>query len=248
MPHSMVKCERSGYKEAATKKQLTNHSKQPIGYYRQLLNMSNTTNITKNWQWQPLVTEELPHIKPEDTCFCLGDHYEYNPANKRHHLSDTITNFKRAKKYRTSSAWPWRNRDVGIFADHVAKFAALKDQEPNTAIMAIPSSKKPDHPEYDSRFEDLFHKLFKKFGRHIQLVTPIAIKESTPAAPLGGEKQPQDLLDNYSWQGEDLTSIENILICDDLITTGAHFRAVSDFLRKNNYNNKITGLLFAHHG
>ncbi len=211
--------------------------------------MDDTNRTSKEWQWQ-LFTEEdenkPSYLNPQDTCYFLDYHYSYS-VKPNHDMSNQIGNFKKGIARKGKNEWYYREKAVQLFAKHLTKFPAIKNMEPNTAILAMPSSKKPEHLEYDNRFEDLFNSMVEQQATTINIVTPITLKESVTAVHVEGKREPQALLVNYSWQGEDLSSINHLIVCDDVITSGAHFRAISNFLRQNGYNNKITGLFFARH-
>ncbi len=208
--------------------------------------MDGTSRPTKGWQWQLLAEEknQPSYLNPQDTCYFLDYHYSYLDK-PNHDMSNQIGNFKKPVERKSNQKeWYYRDQAVKLFAKHLAIFLQSCS---DIHIMAIPSSKKPDHPEYNHRFEDLFDSLAKQQAIPINIVMPINLKESTVAAHAGGERTIQGLLKNYLWQAKDLSSINHLLVCDDVITSGAHFRAVSDFLHQNGYTNKITGLFFALH-
>ena len=112
-------------------------------------------------------------------------------------------------------------------------------------ITSVPSSKAKNDPDYDSRFEDLFTELLKS-RPNLSDEWPVTIKKTVRTSRHGGPREPTLIKQNYKWNGFKKTTPPKILcIFDDVLTTGAHFRAMSDFLRENDYKGKIVGIFWA---
>ena len=73
---------------------------------------------------------------------------------------------------------------------------------------------------------------------------PVEIQNLMPSAHQGGSRNPEDIKKNYMWKGFKNTP-EKIGIVDDVLTTGAHFRAMSDFLKENGYRGQIVGIFWS---
>ena len=110
---------------------------------------------------------------------------------------------------------------------------------------AIPSSKHKDNFEYDRRFEDFFEE-FLKLRPNLNIEWPIDIKQTGQASHQGGLRNPEECKNNYIWKGfSSKKSLGKLCVFDDVLTTGAHFRAVSDFLRENGYKGQIIGIFWS---
>ena len=107
-------------------------------------------------------------------------------------------------------------------------------------VTAIPNSKKTTDLEYDNRFEDLFKELVKSRPL-LNIEWPIEVKETRQASHLSKKRNPEDIKKNYIWKGFKNNMVKRLCVFDDVLTTGANFRAVSDFLRENGYEGKIIG-------
>ncbi|MBE8182379.1 MAG: hypothetical protein HAW61_02505 [Candidatus Portiera sp.] len=213
--------------------------------------MTDSKNNPPPWKWRAISKqhEDRPsHLNTKDNCGFLGDRYKWN-LPQAGELSKKIENFKKGIDRKGKSDWTHRNKAIEAFAWHIEMFLNNNSKLLSSlCLMAVPSSKHPDDPSYDRRFEDLFDELNKIMTQPVTIKTPIIVKESTKPVHKGGERNPIAIANNYVWQEkETLSGIQNLVVCDDVITTGAHFRAVSDFLRKKGYKNQITGLFFGRH-
>ena len=130
------------------------------------------------------------------------------------------------------------------FASEVADVLRLKKQRNRLSITAIPSSKKLSDSNYDKRFEDMFGILTELLPK-LTVEWPILAKESISSAHKDGSRNPDEIMQNYKWNGFMYGNPKEILVFDDVITTGSHFRAVSKFLRSNRYKGKIIGIFWA---
>lgn len=170
-------------------------------------------------QWKKLELNTVQHwptrLDPNDECFYAREFVSHGG----YQASDTnslIDDFK-MKPQVNKSRWYWRDLAVTRFAQELADLL-----ESGTCIAAIPSSKKPDHPEYTSRYEDLFTKLQKL--KTVIVETPITILESKQSSRTGGSRDIDSIYKNLVWRGFKKTT-NHVVLIDDVITTGGHFKA-----------------------
>ena len=205
------------------------------------------------------------HLKAEDCCFYARE-YQAGKNWKAGETNQLISNFKKLRSLKTieyhgqtvqviSPEWPYREKAVQQFQKEWFYFFEnyiqhTSDRE--TTITAIPSSKHKTDLEYDNRFEDLFKKITETFSKRyhdviLNVEWPVEIKNTMPAFHISTENRlpPGKIKANYQWKGFKQQSPKTLFIFDDVITTGAHFRAISDFLMENGYTGKIIGIFWA---
>ena len=218
-------------------------------------------------KWNKFTDKNRPdRIKAEDDCYFLDYHYSPSDGGYDHEHSRFIRNFKKEGDKKGSYQWiKHRNDAVKLFANELSSFILDKPDTGisdtlDTGIMAVPSSKRPDYYKYDCRFEDLFNILIRKC-KYIKVITPITIKENSEAThnrieenseyfSIRGSREPDIIIRNYEPQNnlpQAFHGIKRLIVCDDVITSGGHFVAVRNFLRKNSFNAPITGLFFSCH-
>ena len=180
-----------------------------------------------------------PHIKIDDKC-AYAREYKTQKGFKASKTNSFIFNLKKSPKKKETLEWHHRILAVKTFAKELSQ---LFKPSTTATITAVPSSKPKTHPEYDNRFEDVFTELLK-VRPLLNIEWPIEIENTMQSSHLGGSRNPQDIKKNYIWKGLK-SSTKKIGILDDVLTTGAHFRAMSDFLRENGYKGEIVGIFWS---
>ena len=191
--------------------------------------------------WNRFEEQHLPHIKPDDIWvyareYQSGTGYEGGPTNS------LVLNLKKSPSKRGRREWSYREKAIKQFKEDVEPL--LKTNPYSGVLTAVPSSKTKDHPEYNNRFEDLFRELLQSLPRWL-VEWPVEIKEDQEPVHLSGERNLELFKQNYIWKGFKNKEPKILCIFDDVITTGSHLRAMSDFLRENKYKGKIIGICWA---
>lgn len=89
--------------------------------------------------------------------------------------------------------------------------------------------------------------LHEAFGNDIDIRDLILQKESTQSVHSSDEKRnPDKIADNYEINESQSKDVKKcIVIFDDILTTGAHYKAAESVLSKKFPNNQIKGLFIA---
>lgn len=154
-----------------------------------------------------------------------------------------VLNFKKKIGIKEShpNQWYWRNKDLQTFGDELLKLFGGRSFH----LMAIPGSKPWSHPDNNQRFQDLFKYLLSK-QPNLVIHWPIdAINAVPSSAEEDGSRDPEIIKSNYRWLGFIGSNPEKILIIDDVLTSGAHFKATVDFLRENGFEGIMKGIFWA---
>lgn len=201
-------------------------------------------------------TDTLPHIKESDKCGHLME-YIKGGGYKASKTNDLILNFK--KSYYNSDGEKKSSIELGHKEEAIRKFAddlyeLLKNspQEKLVNISFIPTSKSKQDPEYDDRFKLVCKKLSERFKGDTRFLfkNPIEILnsrvQSSRTNEFRGEEYIQKLKNNFSWVWSHSKRPDIFLVLDDVINTGAQFRAYSGFVLENMQNPpQIIGLFWA---
>ncbi len=192
--------------------------------------------------WNRFEKEHLLYIKPDDVWiyakeYKSGTGYEGGPVNS------LVLNLKKSPSKKNTPEWPHRENAVRQFKEDVTPL--LKINPKGGVLTAVPSSKTKNHPEYNNRFEDLFREILKSLPPGWLVEWPVEIKKTEKSSHLSRERNPEILKKNYIWKGFKNKEPKILCVFDDVITTGAHLRAMSDFLRENGYKGKIIGICWA---
>ncbi len=120
------------------------------------------------------------------------------------------------------------------------------------SLIPIPNSKSKDDPKYHNNLEVVGQMLESKFDQQVKLETPIVNKAARRKACQTGRRRDRQYINqlkaNFRWLGLN-NHPELIIIYDDVITSGAQFKAVKEFILSNLKNQprpRIVGLFWAH--
>lgn len=182
----------------------------------------------------------VTHLEKEDKCFFARE-FKRNQGYKAGETNSMIINFKMSPLKKNDKAWFFRNKDLKRLAAEASELLKL---DSNVHVTSVPSSKIPTDPLYDNRFEDFFSEL-KKIRQNINIVFPIGNHQSVQASHHGGTRDVDELIANMKWNGFPNGAPEHLLVFDDILTSGAHFKAYKIFLRNNGFNGNVYGVFLA---
>ena len=180
------------------------------------------------------------YIASTDNCYYMfgyivGQKPPYSPGNQ------LIRNFKKevAKKNKPTE---WRHKEAAIItvANLISKHLKLKNPD-NAVFVPIPPSKSKDSAEYDDRLVQALIKVKEQIGIDYQDV--LSMRQSLIPAHLSSEnRSPEKYIENIEVDSRVNLDGKLIIIFDDVITSGAHFKACQTVLKKQYPNAKIYGL------
>ena len=186
--------------------------------------MSDSTFPQRLTKIDDLTRLDHAHLTEDDECYFIGEY----TARKGFAYSDTndlILNFKKPMDRRGRPEWPYKFRAIKQAA---AAFRTALEPSPalsSLTFVPVPPSKTKEDPLYDDRLMKMLCAI--RPNRRMDIREIIVQKMSTDAAH-GSEVRPspQQIEELYELN-ELLTTPEPnfIAIVDDILTTGAHFRA-----------------------
>ena len=195
--------------------------------------------MPKLWKRLDLSQEYIHHIDINDEIYYAreyisGRNYEASYAN------NLRSNFKKPVERRNRPEWKYKIDAIKKFAHELS---CLLDDASDYVFAAIPSSKCKDDPEYDSRVEDVLVEL-KKIRNNIIIEEPIATKTTILPSHHGGPRDPDILYNNMLWMGFSVDA-DQIILVDDVITTGSHFVACKRMISEHHSDVEIVGIFWA---
>jgi hypothetical protein len=190
-----------------------------------------------------LTRPDHSYLTPGDDCYFLGEYtarkgFAYSGTN------NLIYNFKKSLDKKDRAEFRYKERDINRAA--LAFRAALQDSELDVfTFVPIPPSKAKNHPLYDDRITRML--------RSIRPQPPVDVRElilqvESTAAVHETEKprSPEDIEGLYAIdEGLAQSPMNRIAIVDDVLTTGAHFRAAKSVINRRFPGIKVIGLFIA---
>jgi hypothetical protein len=183
------------------------------------------------------------YLTPEDDCYFLGEY----TARKGFAFSATnqlILNFKKSLDKRGTSQWRYKDRAIGEAA--TAFRTAVNAEWLNVAtLIPIPPSKAKTDPLYDDRLVRMLHAIRPQPRVDVREV--IVQQASMDAAhDQDVRPRPEDIEANYGIDESLRNPAPQVIgLFDDVLTTGAHYRAASNVLKRTYPGVRIIGCFIA---
>lgn len=190
-----------------------------------------------------LTRPDHSYLSDGDHCFFLGEYtarkdYAFSITNK------LILNFK--KPVSTRNTAQWRYKELAILQAAAAFRSAIADEHLGKAtFVPVPPSKAKDDPLYDDRMTRML--------RAIRPLPPLDVRElllqtgSTAAVHNQIVRpRPEDLITVYRIDPSLISPAPKVtFLCDDVLTTGCHYRAAHTVLQKAFPGVPLIGLFIA---
>jgi hypothetical protein len=182
------------------------------------------------------------HLRDSDDC-----HYfiEYT-ARKPFDFSDEnsfINNLKKSPSKRNSPwEWRWKVKAINDAAEALAR-ELPEEWLSNSTFVPVPPSKARDDPEYDDRMSQILAKV----GNGVDVRELVYQKQSMEATHVSDDRHSiEELVQNYDID-EDFVhpAPTHIVVVDDMMTAGAHFRAMVQVLEEQFPGVPLAGVFLA---
>lgn len=192
-----------------------------------------------NKLWKKIdVTDDIrPSLCKDDECyyareFIVGGGYEASPANQ------LILNYKIEVKHKNTNRWQYKEKAINKFATELSSVIGGE-----CMISYIPTSKGKEDPNYDPRLEETC-KIAVQMNRYLRFEEPIILKNNVLASHSGGSRNVGEIYASYQWQGFKENPLNYIIVIDDVITQGSHYKAYKKLLHEHYPNIKIAGFFW----
>ena len=189
------------------------------------------------------------YLSEDDECYFIGEYtartgYGYSATNQ------LVWNFKKTMDRRGRPEWPHKGRAIEKAA--VAFRTALEPMGQETlnklTFVPVPPSKAKEDPLYDDRLTQMLNLIRPDPKLDVREI--IVQKHSTDAVHSSDVRPGPDEVEAMYEIDKRLTQPKPdlIVIVDDVLTTGAHFRASQAVLSSHFPTTKIIGLFIARAG
>jgi predicted amidophosphoribosyltransferase len=179
------------------------------------------------------------YLEEDDECFYL---MEYIPVSRLYNAeNDLMMNFKKEMDRKGKSEWKYKgiaiNKIANIFDKSLPQFTLA-----NIILVPIPPSKVKSDAMYDDRIVQVLKILCDK-RNNSDLREIISIKKNMQSSHSGKKYTPEEIYINLHLDKSLCKDKKkNIILVDDVITYGAHFKACQKLLRDEFPNSHIKGL------
>lgn len=185
------------------------------------------------------LSQTVPHyLETGDDCYYARE-YISKGGFSASQTNGLISNFKKGIDKKNTLQWQHKLNAIVQFAEELSRL--LKD---GTIVATVPASKSKNDPEYDSRLDDVLKKL-GKLRPTLHIVEPLRVKKTLPAVHLGGDRKSSIFYNNLEWLGGLPIDANHLVLVDDVITTGSHFKACQKMVLENVPTIKVFGIFWA---
>jgi hypothetical protein len=187
-----------------------------------------------------LTRADHSYLASADACYFLGEY----TARRGYAVSATnqlVFNLKKGIERRDRPEWRYKAEAIQKAAQ--ALHDALNDRIRQTlTFVPVPPSKAKTDPLYDDRLVQVLHAIWPEQGADIRemVVQPVSTDavHDRDDRPTPAELEARYILDRALRQPKPQT----IAVLDDMITTGAHFVAIRNILRREFPDTRIIGI------
>ena len=183
------------------------------------------------------------YLTANDKCFFIGEYtarqgYAYSETNQ------LILNFKKTMDRRNRPEWKYKGQAIQRVAG-VLRSAIDKAMLDRITFVPIPPSKAGDDPLYDNRLIQMLHAIQSNPPLDIREII-VQIISTNPVHNSAIRPVPRQIEELYRLDETLMTpKPELIAIVDDVLVTGAHFRAAESILSTRFPETPIIGLFIA---
>jgi hypothetical protein len=190
-----------------------------------------------------LTRPDHSYLTPGDDCYFLGEYtarkgFAFSPTN------NLVLNFKKSIATRGTAQWRYKEDAIGQ-ASAAFRAALNKEWLDVATLVPIPPSKAKSDPLYDDRLVRMLRGIRPQSALDVREL--VAQRASTGAVhDQANRPRPQELESNYDIDGRLSQPMPSVIgVFDDVLTTGAHYRAVRTVLRQAMPDVRIIGVFIA---
>jgi predicted amidophosphoribosyltransferase len=152
-----------------------------------------------------------------------------------------VQNLKKKPTERGKPDYKYKAEEIKSFACKILKIV-VKDKE-KTIFCSMPTSNPRHDSEYDSRLDDIVDTIGKSgFRAENNLKTK---KKTDPLHQKRGVRDPEQIKKNTEFTRFHEPVPSTIFLVDDVITSGAHYKACNELIKAQYPKAKIVGLFLA---
>jgi len=183
------------------------------------------------------------YLESEDICVYHGD-YTSGGGFKFSETNSLILNLKKSPERKGASEWYYKEQAIKK-CGQIIKLGLKNSWLETITLVPVPPSKCPADPAYDPRMTQILQQIDP--AKHLDIRELVCQRESFIASHDTSDRpSPNEIRMRYSIN-ETLANPTptNIAIFDDVLTTGAHFKAMQSLLLERFPGVGIVGVFIA---
>jgi hypothetical protein len=198
-----------------------------------------------NTKWKPCEkAEDKPFFlnEGETETYHLMDYQRGSPKFEIAPSGNAaVQNLKKKPTEKGKKDYRFKVKEIESFANKIIEIP-VKDKE-KTVFCSMPTSKPRSNIEFDSRLDDIVKAIGK---RGFRTENNFDTKEkSEPSHQIGGTRDPEQIKANTKFTRFREPEPSTIILVDDVVTSGAHYKACSELIKDNYPKARVVGLFLA---
>lgn len=191
-----------------------------------------------------LTLPDYHYLEPDDRCYFIREYtsrqdYSFSSTN------DLISNFKKSMDRKGKSEWKYKERAILSIAREFSNLLPVDSLTKMTLVPMPPSSVKGD-PDHDDRMLRVLKNIDQEINLDVREL--ILQSKSIPAVHFRGSYRhdPEELAEIF-YIDENISEPipPKIAIFDDVLTTGAHFKAAQRTIQERYPGISVIGIFVA---
>lgn len=194
-------------------------------------------------QIDELTISDHPFLEGDDVCFYLGE-YTSRAGFQHSKTNQLIYNLKKHMSRSGLPEWRYKTQAISESAEQMRNALDGSSLRSGTFV-PVPPSKCKDDPHYDDRITQILLKMTRGWQSDVREL--ILQRSSTGSSHESEERlSVQELITNYFIDNAAcLPTPKSLIVFDDVLTTGRHFKAIQHILQERFPRSSITGLFIA---
>lgn len=186
------------------------------------------------------------YLTPEDECYYLCE-YTSKAGFAHSDANSWISNFKKPVSRRGRAEYAYKDQAIARAINFLQQVFSTQQAAfwQGTTFVPVPPSKQRGDPEYDDRLWQVAAGLCAgTAGEARELLRQTGSYAASHVADDGGRIRPQALKQLYAFDtGAPPRPL--IILLDDVLTTGCHFRAAKEFIQEAWPTTRVVGFFLA---
>ncbi|SEI45700.1 hypothetical protein SAMN04487995_0883 [Dyadobacter koreensis] len=184
------------------------------------------------------------YLSVEDECYYLMN-YRPREGATYSEANQLIYNFKKPLRYKDQGHWKYKKKAIDEVSRYFREAIITTMNFDFCTLVPIPPSKEKGDAEYDDRMSQVLSGAFigqnVDFRELICCKGNIAASHDSPLRPSIGE-----LYQNLYLAPREMEGLrDNIVLFDDMLTTGAHFKACQSLIQDSFPEKRVLGIFIA---
>lgn len=184
--------------------------------------------------------QNRPYLDYTDDCYYFLEITE-GGFNKSE-ANRLVNNFKKPIDRKDKPEWWYRNKAIEEFVNLLLSFSPFQNSECIVAPMS--TSKSSNSLNFNDRLYKTVQGLSSKLPK-LRVEYLFDVKSDIVESHLGGTRNKENIKNNIAWNGFTYEPKEYLFLIDDVLTTGAHFKACKEIINSNYPNIKVVGIFLA---